>query len=115
MKERRKKEKKDRKIELLLKEHLGSTDAVSPTEYKGKRSFIYKCPECGDFISEKLARHLKIKHSKSWQYARLTQTRMRVLYLWCNAKKHNTHLPLPCEDCSEWHTRLDKHLKTHKV
>ena len=26
-----------------------------------------------------------------------------------------THLPLPCEDCSEWMSRLVKHLTTHKV
>ena len=115
LKEERKEKKKVVKTKQLLIEHLGSKDAVTATSYKGKRSFVYKCPECNAFISEKLARHLEKSHKKHWKEARLTQSKMRVLYLWCIADKHSTHLPLPCEPCGEWHLRLDKHLKTHKV
>ena len=56
-----------------------------------------------------------IKHLKIWQYAKLAQSKMRCLYKWCVAEKNATHLPLPCEDCSEWMSRLDKHLTTHKI
>ena len=55
------------------------------------------------------------KHLKIWKYAKLAQSKMRCLYKWCVAEKNATHLPLPCEDCSEWMSRLDKHLTTHKV
>ena len=55
------------------------------------------------------------KHLKIWQYAKLAQSKMRCLYKWCVAEKKATHLPLPYEDCSEWMTRLVKHLTTHKV
>ena len=55
------------------------------------------------------------KHLKIWQYAKLAQSKMRCLYKWCVAEKKATHLPLPCEDCSEWMSRLVKHLTTHKV
>ena len=39
--------------------------------------------------------------------AKMCQTKMRVLYLWCQEKKHETNLPLPCEVDHKWHLRLD--------
>ena len=107
--------KRKEKIEGLLQQHLGSKDAVSEQRYLKKRSFIYKCQECLTFISDKLSRHMRHKHKTHWKDAQLVQSRMRILYLWCCGNKHNRHLPLPCESCGEWYSRLDNHLKTRKM
>ncbi|XP_057300018.1 uncharacterized protein LOC130630515 isoform X2 [Hydractinia symbiolongicarpus] len=106
--------KQRKKVEELVSQHLGSADAITQ-HYHGlqKKYYIYKCSVCGAFVSEKLRRHLQEKHKYSWSDARLQETKMRVFFLWCNATKHETHLPLPCMECSEWHTRLDHHLKRH--
>ena len=105
--------RKKSNVDNLLKVHLGSLDAVSQQHYLGKKSYIYKCPECNVFISDKLARHLENKHQYTETDAKFRQSKMRVLYTWCINDKHGKHLPLPCEPCSEWHQRLDTHLKTN--
>ena len=114
---KRKKQQNKENIKSLLKHYLGSKDAVTEHKYLKKRSFVYKCPECvnPNFISEKLNRHLQSNHQKSWKEALMIQSRMRILYLWCNGNKHARHLPVPCEPCGEWYSRLDNHLKSHRV
>ena len=107
--------KREEKIRQLQIEYLGSTDAVTPQLYNGRKSYVYKCPDCSSFIRDKLSRHLEDTHKYSYNDARMHQSRMRVFYMWCQKPKHETHLPLPCECCHEWHSRLDKHLKTHIV
>ena len=101
--------KKESQIKKLLIEHLGSADAITEHyhdgESKKKRYYVYKCNECGNYISEKLRRHLMEKHKYDWGKARLMETKMRVFYLWCHTDKHQAHLPLPCGQCSEWHMR----------
>ena len=42
------------------------------------------------------------------------QSRLRVMFSWCTAGKHETHKPLLCVECNEWQPRLDKHLQRHK-
>ena len=76
-------------------------------------TYIYKCPKCNVFISDKLARHLENKHQYTETDAKFRQSKMRVLYTWCINDKHGKHLLLPYEPCSEWHQRLDAHLKTN--
>ncbi|XP_057297196.1 uncharacterized protein LOC130626107 isoform X2 [Hydractinia symbiolongicarpus] len=112
----RQKRKKENKIQELLKQHLGATDCVTSQIGADKKKFyVYKCPVCKSFISAKLQRHLIESHEYSYDDARMASTKMRLLYLWCHADKHSIHLPLPCETCHEWHSRLDRHLKTHPV
>ena len=54
LKKKHHKKKFGTKVELLLKEHLGETDAVTEVQKGNKRSFCYKCPECKKIIIEKL-------------------------------------------------------------
>ena len=93
--------RKKNTVDNLLKIHLAWLDAVSQQHYLGKKSYIYKCPECNVFISDKLARHLENKHQYTATDAKFSQSKMRVLYIWCINDKHGKHLPLPCEPCSE--------------
>jgi len=65
------------------------------------------------FISDKLAPHLGVKQECDSKEARMEQTRMRIIYLWCTKEKHDTALPLLCDSFGEWHLQLDNHLKTH--
>ena len=95
---------------MLLKEHLGETDAVTEVQKGNKRSFCYKCPECKKIIIEKLSRHLEISHKYTHYDATMLQSKIRVMFLWCRAEKHGQNLPLPCKSCGQWQTRLDQHL-----
>ena len=85
-----------------------------------ERIYYYQCPNCPKNIREKLIRHLELDHNKEKEEEltkahRMLQTKMRVIYQWCQDKKHGTPLPLPCELCSTWFTRLDHHLSNqHK-
>ena len=42
--------------------------------------------------------------------ATMLQSKMRVMFLSCQAEKHGQNLPLPCKSCGQWQTRLDQHL-----
>ena len=110
LKKKHHKKKFGTKVELLLKEHLGETDAVTEVQKGNKRSFCYKCPECKKIIIEKLSRHLEISHKYTHYDATMLQSKMRVMFLWCRAEKHGQNLPLPCKSCGQWQTRLDQHL-----
>ena len=46
----------------------------------------------------------------------MKQSELHVFYLWASHNKVDKQLPLPCEECSVWHCRLDQHLyKKHKM
>ena len=73
--------RKKENVDNLLKVHLGLLDAVSQQHYMGKKSYIYKCPQCNVFISDKLARHLENKHQYTETDAQFLQSKMRVLII----------------------------------
>ena len=98
----------------MLRQYLGSADAVEMHRDGSRRVYVYKCPICKIFIRDRLKRHLVLKHQLTEPDALFKQSKMRILFLWCNKNKHGTPLPLPCEDCGEWFMRLDHHLKNHK-
>ena len=81
------------------------------------RIYVYKCPKCRDYTRDRIFRHLELWHNKQRDEEltiehKFTQSKMRVMYLWCQDKKHGTQLPLPCELCLIWVKRLDKHLNS---
>ena len=110
LKKKHHKKKFETNVELLLKEYLGETDAVTEVKKGNKLSFCYKCRECKNIIIEKLSHHLEISHKYTHYDATMLQSKMRVMFLWCRAEKHGQNLPLPCKSCGQWQTRLDQHL-----
>ena len=106
------------KVKQLLKQYLGGSDVVKETNYGARRGYLYKCPECGSIIKDKLSRHLSTKHKYEESKSLKKQSELRVMYLWCRSNKHGCPLPLPCTDCNRWFLRLDHHLlydKKHKL
>ena len=97
------------KVESLLKEDLGETEAVTEVKKGNKHSFSYKSSECKNII-EKLSHYLEISHKYTHYDATMLQSKMRVMFLWCQAEKHGQNLPLPCKSCGQWQTRLDQQL-----
>ena len=112
--EKKRKEQQERKVNKLMLQHLGGIDVVKELNSNGKRSFIFKCPVCGNSIVEKLKRHLMVNHDYAEQAASLKQSELRVLFLWCKADKHKVCLPAPCETCNEWYLRIDHHFASNK-
>ena len=110
LKKKHHKKKFETKVELLLKEYLGETDAVTEVKKGNKLSFCYKCRECKNIIIEKLSHHLEISHKYTHYDATMLQSKMRVMFLWCRAEKHGQNLPLPCKSCGQWQARSDQHL-----
>lgn len=108
--ERRVKSKQER-VKALLLEHLGGAGNVTEIYYNKKRSYAYRCLECGVIISDKLAQQLQVNHNYSQRKTMLLQTKMRVVCLWCLAEKLEMSLPIPCLVCGKWQLRLDQHLK----
>ena len=100
---------------MAVKEYLGYVDAVLKAKKNGRNKYQYRCPKCKKptYITDKLNDHLEKRHSDSPEEALLIQTKMRAIFTWTQKKsKSGIPLPLPCEICKQWYSRLDTHIDT---
>ena len=125
---KRQEERKRKKVDKAVQMYCGSANSVriQKRAYKGKmksfekkRKYEMVCPECTvTVLGSHLKEHLWIKHPKKWNKnsAKMRESEMRVMYLWASKPNFKSQpKPLPCEECHNWHLRLDAHLVKHKA